>query len=400
MRRSRAIVSAILAFALLLSWAVPTFAVPAGSAGSHRDKADAARQAAQQAEAEAARLAAEAEKLDAQVAALDAQLDALRPKIETAEERTARLTEDVARLRSRIRVKRSLITSTQAALQEQESLLAERVSGAYKRGEYFYFDLLLGASDLNDLIARTALVQRVIVSNQRLASELEDTRFELAKEKAELDRDLETTSVKRSEARAEQRRLEGLHAERRTSLEGKQQAESTKRELVAENKATAAKLRALALAEDRAAAAIEAELRRRASQGGGHYNGSMTWPTPASGRVTSPFGSRFHPVLGYRRMHSGIDIGAPYGSTIVAAGSGTVIFSGVRGGYGSTIMIDHGDGVVTLYGHQSRLSVSEGERVSAGQKIGEVGSSGLSTGPHLHFEVRVNGSARDPRGFV
>jgi murein DD-endopeptidase MepM/ murein hydrolase activator NlpD len=122
-------------------------------------------------------------------------------------------------------------------------------------------------------------------------------------------------------------------------------------------------------------------------------------PVP-SGRQTSPFGNRFHPILRRVRMHTGIDIGAPYGSQIVAAAPGQVILAGWSGGYGKSIRIDHGGGITTVYGHMSSVDVQNGQRVAAGQAIGQVGSTGLSTGPHLHFEVRRGGVPINPAGFA
>jgi murein DD-endopeptidase MepM/ murein hydrolase activator NlpD len=107
-----------------------------------------------------------------------------------------------------------------------------------------------------------------------------------------------------------------------------------------------------------------------------------------------------HPILHVRKLHTGIDIRAPKGARIVAAGSGKVIFAGSNGGYGNFTMIDHGNGLVTCYAHQSSIVVSKGQHVSAGTTIGYVGSTGLSTGPHLHFEVRVNGTPVNPMGYL
>jgi len=121
---------------------------------------------------------------------------------------------------------------------------------------------------------------------------------------------------------------------------------------------------------------------------------------PAAARITSRFGSRVHPILGYRRFHAGIDFGASYGTTIRAADGGRVIFSGWYGGYGQAVIIDHGGGITTLYGHASRLYVREGQTVQQGDAIAAVGSTGLSTGPHLHFEVRQNGNPVNPMGYL
>ncbi|WP_392481442.1 murein hydrolase activator EnvC family protein [Nostoc sp. C110] len=126
--------------------------------------------------------------------------------------------------------------------------------------------------------------------------------------------------------------------------------------------------------------------------------GVMAYPSDAS--TSSPFGWRVHPILGYRRFHAGLDFAASYGSKIRAADSGRVIFAGWYGGYGRAVIIDHGNGITTLYGHTSELYVSEGQAVERGQAIGAVGSTGFSTGPHLHFEVRRNGTPVDPANYL
>jgi murein DD-endopeptidase MepM/ murein hydrolase activator NlpD len=126
--------------------------------------------------------------------------------------------------------------------------------------------------------------------------------------------------------------------------------------------------------------------------------GVMAYPSDAS--TSSPFGWRIHPILGYRRFHAGLDFAASYGSKIRAADSGRVIFAGWYGGYGRAVIIDHGNGITTLYGHTSELYVSEGQAVERGQAIGAVGSTGFSTGPHLHFEVRRNGTPVDPANYL
>ncbi|MEA5550088.1 peptidoglycan DD-metalloendopeptidase family protein [Anabaena cylindrica UHCC 0172] len=128
--------------------------------------------------------------------------------------------------------------------------------------------------------------------------------------------------------------------------------------------------------------------------------GTGIFAFPSDAPTSSPFGWRMHPVLGYRRFHAGLDFAAGYGSTIRAADSGTVIFAGWYGGYGKAVIIDHGKGITTLYGHSSELYVTEGQSVQQGQAIAAVGSTGLSTGPHLHFEVRRNGSPVDPANYL
>lgn len=129
-------------------------------------------------------------------------------------------------------------------------------------------------------------------------------------------------------------------------------------------------------------------------------SGAKNFVLPVDGEVTSEFGPRTHPVTGAHGHHDGIDIAAPTGTPIAAAAGGTVSYAGVMGGYGNVVIIDHPNGLQTLYAHQSRISVTVGQKVSAGQAIGAVGSTGMSTGPHLHFEVKRDGEAIDPRPFL
>ncbi|ALF52742.1 peptidase M23 [Nostoc piscinale CENA21] len=128
--------------------------------------------------------------------------------------------------------------------------------------------------------------------------------------------------------------------------------------------------------------------------------GTGMFAYPSNAPTSSPFGWRVHPILGYRRFHAGLDFAASYGSTIRAADSGTVIFAGWYGGYGRAVIIDHGNGLTTLYGHTSEVFVSEGQGVQRGQAIAAVGSTGFSTGPHLHFEVRRRGTPINPADFL
>ena len=133
-----------------------------------------------------------------------------------------------------------------------------------------------------------------------------------------------------------------------------------------------------------------------------YVGGTMTWPCPSSYTITSAFGNRKHPILRKYKMHTGIDIGASKGASIVAANSGTVIMAYYdKKGYGNVVVIDHGGGISTLYAHCSKILVKVGAKVKAGQNIAKVGSTGLSTGNHLHFEVRVNGEPKDPmKGYL
>jgi len=140
----------------------------------------------------------------------------------------------------------------------------------------------------------------------------------------------------------------------------------------------------------------------RRMQSGGAYigTGTFTWPAPGYTRITSEYGMRYHPILKQNKLHTGMDIGAPQGAKVVAADDGKVITVTYNSAYGNMIIIDHGGGISTLYAHLSRFATTQGAMVKKGQTIGYVGSTGWSTGPHLHFEVRKNGTPVNPKSYL
>ncbi|MDZ4166308.1 MAG: peptidoglycan DD-metalloendopeptidase family protein [Coriobacteriia bacterium] len=375
---------------------------------AHEEAAPKAREAAAAAQSEADRLSREVADLDQAIDSIQVEINALADDVTAATERTERLRSEVDGLRSQVNAKQGEIDVTQAEFERQKALLAERMQATYKNGDFLYLELLLDSRSIEDLIARTTLVQRVLKSNEELAAGLKATRISLEKAKAEIERDLAAVDAKRAEAQAEEDRLRDLRAQHQSKLNAQKAAQDQKADLVAENSANAKRLRALAEAEEAESAKIASELY---GTGSGYFAGVMAFPVPGFEQTPtggSAFGYRVHPILGYRKMHTGIDIGGRAvgrdinGAPIVAASDGTVIYTGYRGGYGNTVIIDHGNGVTSLYAHMQSGSykVSTGQSVTKRQAIGAVGSTGLSTGPHLHFEVRINGNPVDPMGYL
>jgi len=392
----------LLAFALFSACLFPSVALAATSAdlAAHQRAAAAARAKAAAEQKKADALLAQARQLEDQIQSLASEVSALEGQIGTASERRARLEEEIALLRGGIAEKEAQIESVKQQYFAQTDALAARVDATYRSGEWIFIDWLLSAESLSDLLDRTTMVQQIMERDEEIASDLSSTRTDLEQAEAALSRTLDEVTAKRSEVQAEEDRLKGLKSARDGKIKAEQAAKSEKQVLLAETKANIARLKAIAAAEDRDAARIAAELRNSGSKGSGHYAGIMAWPCPGYTRVSSQFGMRYHPILHVNRMHTGVDISAPSGARLVAVGSGVVIAAGVRGGYGNCVMIDHGDGLVSLYGHMSKISVKVNQRLTEGQTIGAVGSTGLSTGPHLHFEIRVNGNPVNPLNYI
>ena len=383
--------------AVVVLASIPTPALAAGSAQAHRDKASTARKQAAAADKKAADLQSQIKDLDAKAEKFAKAAQAYDPKIRVASAKAQKLLNELTALKEKEVALKSDIASTTAEYQVQQKELAVRVTDTYKNGDQYLLELLFGASDMNDFIARTEIISRLVSANVDASKELTLTKRKLESDKAQLDVVVSAAQKKSDAAVANANSLKSMQDAQQAAANSAESLQNQKTALMKDTKANASRLRALAEEEEAEAAKLSSEL---AGSGSGHFSGSMTWPVPASRRITSSFGWRICPYHG-RELHPGIDIGASSGSAIVAAGSGRVISAGWRGGYGNTIIIDHGNGVTTLYAHQlsGGIRVSVGQHVNAGQRIGRVGSTGNSTGPHLHWEVRVNGTPKNPTTY-
>jgi murein DD-endopeptidase MepM/ murein hydrolase activator NlpD len=298
-------------------------------------------------------------------------------------------------LQEQLRLKRLELRAAEEKLTFEQDNLEMRVVAAYKTSDLTYVDVVLASTSFEDLVSRTSVVHDLIGGNNDLVGDLEEARAVVEREKLAIAEREDAVQTAVADLQQQNDELVALRAAQAAQKAQSLATRKTKNGALASVRTDIAVLKrqeAQLLAESRQLTGII-----NGSSGGG---GTGDMVRPVSGPVTSPFGYRIHPILHYRKLHTGIDYGVGYGSPIHAADSGTVIYATWMGGYGNVIMINHGGGISTLYAHQSSLAVGNGAHVTRGQTIGYVGSTGFSTGPHLHFEVRVNGNPVNPMGYI
>lgn len=358
-----------------------------------RDDLAEARAEREQAEQDVEAAYADLQDIDRRLGALNRDLSALETQLAEAQ-----AIADEARAQSEA-ARRRLELETQALARAREDQAAreddleDRAVAAYKYGSISVADVVLGADDITEFAHTMYQVRAVMDTDRVMVEEIQAVTRDLVETRSEVDRLRERMQAQELAANDALNRVEEAAQQHRRLTEQVQSEVDNRRRILADLEANEARWRAME-------AELEAESKRIAEEiarsrwRAGMPVGDLLWPT--NGRVTSGYGWRTHPIYGTRRMHTGIDISGSMGQSIVAASEGLVLSAGWRGGYGLTVVIDHGGGMATLYAHQSALNVREGQVVSEGQRIGQVGSTGNSTGPHLHFEVRINGEPRDP----
>ena len=318
------------------------------------------------------------------------QLVALDSKLEAAEARLLRVNHSVDQTRSDLEEAKAEVEDSEARLSEQKDSVSERLLSIYQRTEARPLEVLLQSSSFTDFANRLYLLNEIVARDAEILDEF-----------AQAQTDAETL---RADLEARCRDLEALkgriaHEQRRTSSA----RQSTEREKQSILRDRAAWERALAELEQDSRE-IENMLQRVQKTPEGKERSAKPWTDkfrmPVSGRISSSYGYRRHPIYKVRKLHTGLDIAASSGTRIRCAGDGTVVHSARWGGYGNCIIVDHGGGLATLYAHCSRLTVTKGQSVTQGQVIGYVGSTGLSTGPHLHFEVRKDGRPVNPKPYL
>ena len=301
----------------------------------------------------------------------------------------------------------SELEKAQAHLSKCEVVLSRRIRDIYMNGQLNYLDVIIGAKDFNDFATRVELLRRVVNSDLELISSIREERDKIDEAKKILEEERQRLATLQTEAEAKKTEIEQHKAEQQAILRKAETDKATAEEAYVELEASSNQIAQMLREREAARQAAQAAAASGGSSGGGDDDssyqpvsgsGQMIWPV--NGVITSPFGYRTHPIFGRQILHSGIDIGVDEGTPVHAADGGVVVEAGWISGYGYCGIIDHGNGTSSLYGHNSSLAVSSGQAVSQGQVIAYAGSTGNSTGPHVHFEVRVGGEPVDPSAYL
>ncbi len=338
--------------------------------------------------------------LDQRIDGLESDLAQVSAQRDQAADELDATREELSRLGGLLVETRARLAQAERDLQKAQASLEQRAVNMYKSGGVTYLEVLLDTHRLTDLITRLDFLSFVVEQDSRILRQVKDLRAEVDAQRLDLESQ-KTVTAQVERRQAEQAdALASLVAEQESKLSQVEKARGDKRAVVAKAESDKDAYEKQEAALEAESTSLANELRSLTQGSQPTVRGTGQFIRPVDGRVSSPFGYRIHPIFKVRKMHTGLDMSASMGTPIRAADSGTVIQAGWRGGYGKTVVISHGDGLATLYAHQSKILVSVGDTVSRGDIIGEVGSTGYSTGPHLHFEVRVNGTPVDPMGYL
>ena len=318
--------------------------------------------------------------LEDEMAVLDKGLDSMQAEYDSAKE-------DLDFLTERLNAAQAELDAATEKREAQFNLLGDRMKFLQQKGSSGYLEILLEAESFSDLFLRMQYVNDIMGYDKEILDELQAIQDTIQERTDEI-----------AENHAEQQAVVDIQKEKMDEMEA---VVAQKKALMKSYESDVAKYEKLVKANEANDAAILRQMNASSSPTRTYTgNGKFQWPVPASSRISSEYGYRTSPISGKREFHNGLDIPAPYGSAIVATEAGTVTYSGWMNGYGYTIIIDHGSGITSLYGHNSSLVAKKGAKVSKGQTVAKCGSTGWSTGNHCHFTISKGGSAVNPHNYV
>ena len=371
-----------------------------------QEEIDALEQQKQQLQSQQQSIQSNINDLVAQQADVIEQKAAMDEKNELARQEIELINEQIEVYTDLIDDKAKELEAAEKTEQEQLELYKKRVRSMEENGSYTYLDILFQCRSLSDVLSAIDMIGEIMESDKRLYEQYKESRENTERIKGEYEQTLVLLGEKQETLEAEKAELEKQIA---AAVEVINQLENDIEAAKAEYAKAAAAEAAAQASINAIIAQMQAEeeaARQEAANNGQDYTGTGStatgtyiWPCPSCTYVTSKFGMREHPLFGDERPHTGIDIGAQAGAEVIAADSGTVAVATYSSSYGNYVTIYHSNGDYTLYAHMSSLTVTAGQNVTQGDVIGYVGSTGWASGPHLHFEIRVNGSTVDPTSY-
>jgi murein DD-endopeptidase MepM/ murein hydrolase activator NlpD len=272
--------------------------------------------------------------------------------------------------------------------EQEKTALEKRLVVMYEMGETRYLDVLLNSSSLSEFLSKYYLLSEISEADYKLVSNVKKDKEQTESITEALEKNKEELEADKEAKEKYEISLSNMEILKNNKLNSLSEEETSLYSEIEEYR--------------NQINSIESEIKELALKNLGktYIGGSMIWPAPGYTSITSEFGMRTHPITGIYKLHTGVDIGAPYGANFVAANDGVVIKADENAAYGKMVMIDHGGGIVTLYAHGSEICVNEGDIVHQGQTVLKVGSTGYSTGPHAHFEIRINGEYLNPMDYI
>ncbi|HHT64116.1 MAG: murein hydrolase activator EnvC family protein [Bacillota bacterium] len=315
-------------------------------------------------------------QLEKEMTEVEEDINSLARQLENAEYQVALASYDLA--------------EKEAELNQRLEVFKQRVKEVYINGQVSYLEVAFQATSVSDFLSRFDMLEELVEQDVELLNEIEAQINEVEEKKAALEKQRNRIKEIKDASENQKRLLAKKQQEKKQWIEKVEQDKKEVEKYLDELERLSAQI----------AAQIKKIQQERAKNSKNQFNGVFSWPTPGYTSITSEYGYRIHPILKTKRMHTGIDIGAPAGTSIKAVADGTVIFAGWLGAYGNATVIDHGGGISSMYAHQSSILVKENQDVKKGDVIGKVGSTGWSTGPHLHFEVRKDGDPINPWNYL
>lgn len=340
------------------------------------------------------------DNLSEYVVELDGQLMTIQDKLTQLELRIAEKEQEVNQIKEQLE-------AAEEDVENQYASMKQRIKFMYERGNQTYIAMILGAENFSEMINKAEYIEELSNYDRDMLEQYQSTKETIVILKEQLEAEEEALKASQDEATEKEGEMSDLIDQKQEQIANYEADISNKEKAIKEYEAEIAAQNATIAALENQIAQAEAELRNKDVSGNYipvetpvYSGGAFCWPAPSYTRISDDYGNRIHPTLGVQQFHNGVDMAAPGGSPILAAADGTVIAASYSSSMGNYIMINHGGGLYTIYMHASALYVSTGQSVTRGQKIAAVGSTGRSTGNHLHFSVRRNGSYVSPWSFL